>query len=206
MKLYQGRSSSASWRVRWALALKKIDHETVWLDPSTGEHRVVLPSLNPLCTLPTLVLDDGRVLSESTAIIEWLDETYPAPRLLPQDPWLRAKARQLAQIVNSDIHPLQNRSVREAISHRSEGQAAWARRWIERGLAAYDVLLADSAGRFSVGDTLTIADLFLVPQVENGFRFGADLDAFSRVHAVCKACLDTAEARQTHPRLLSGGD
>lgn len=205
MKLYQGRSSSASWRVRWALALKKVDVEAVWLDPARGEHRKVLPSINPLCTLPTLVLDDGRVLSESTAIIEWLDETYPSPRLLPEDPWLRAKARQLAQIVNSDIHPLQNSSVREAISHSPEGQAAWARRWIERGLAAYEVLLADTAGRYSIGDTLSIADLCLVPQVENGFRFGANMESFSRVHAVCKACLDTPEAKQTHPRVLLDG-
>jgi maleylacetoacetate isomerase len=205
MKLYQGRRSSASWRVRWALALKALNYETVWIDIAAGEHRKLLPPINPLCTVPTLVLADGRSLSESTAIIEYLDELHPSPALLPSDPWQRARARQLAQIVNSEIQPLQNSGVRQAISHDADGQAAWARRWIERGLAAYETLLKQSAGRFSVGDTLSVADLFLLPQVENGHRFGADLTPFKRIDAVCKACLDTPQARATHPRLMMDG-
>ena len=156
--------------------------------------------MNPLFALPTLVLDDGTVLTESVAILEWLEETHPAPPLLPKDPLARAHVRELVQLVNSGIHPLQNSSVMAAISDDPETKRAWAARWIERGLTAYEAHLQRSPpGRFSVGDTLTMADLFLTPQVRNAERHGADLSACPRVRAVHAACLETPEARATDP-------
>ena len=199
MMLYEGWRSSASWRVRWALALKQISYQSVLVDIEAGEHLTVLASLNPLRTVPTLEFDDGRVLTESVAIIEWLDETCPGPHLLPQDPYARARVRELVQIVNSAIHPLQNTAVRKAISSDAEAQRAWMRPWIERGLGGYEAHVRDDAGRFSVGDELTMADLYLVPQVRNAERHGADISGCRRVLEIYAACMELPEARRTDP-------
>lgn len=200
MRLYQGWHSSASWRVRWALAIKQLAYESVWLDIAAGEHLRVLGDKNPLLTVPTLELAPGDVLSESVAIIEWLDELYPARPLLPVDARQRARVRELVQLVNADIHPLQNTIVRKAISPDAEAQRAWCARWIERGLRAYETQLARHGGAFSVGDELSMAELFLVPQVQNALRFGADLASCPRVEALFTACMALPEARATHPR------
>jgi maleylpyruvate isomerase len=199
MLLYEGWRSSASWRVRWALALKRVPYQRQLLDIATGEHLGVLAAVNPLRTVPTLVLDDGRVLTESVAIIEWLDELHPTPRLLPGDPWARARVRELVQLVNADIHPLQNTIVREAISPDPELQRAWARRWITRGLDSYEILVRERGGRFSVGDELTMADLYLIPQLRNVERFGGDPATWPRLVAIYEACMATSEARSTDP-------
>jgi maleylacetoacetate isomerase len=200
MKLYQGWHSSASWRVRWALAIKQLTYESVWLDIAAGEHLHVLAGRNPLLTVPTLELAPGDVLSESVAIIEWLDEVYRSPPLLPGDARERARVRELVQLVNADIHPLQNTIVRRAISPEADTQRAWCARWIERGLRAYEAQLALHGGPFSVGDQLTMAELFLVPQVQNAKRFGVELTACPRVEALFRVCLALAEAQATHPR------
>jgi len=200
VKLYQGWQSSASWRVRWALALKRVEYDAVFVDVASGEHQAVLAPLNPMLQVPTLELDDGRILAESVAIIEWLEETIPAPPLLPDDPLRRARARQLVQLVNAGIHPLQNTMVRKVLSPDDEVQRAWARRWIERGLAAYETHVRAEPGRFSLGDQITMADLYLVPQVLNAERFGADVSACERVLAIYAACMETEEARRTRPQ------
>jgi len=200
MRLYQGWQSSASWRVRWALALKKVPYDGVFVDVQTGEHHAVLAPINPMHQVPTLELGDGRVLTESVAIIEWLEETIPEPRLLPADPFERAHARELVQLINSGVHPLQNTITRLAVSSDRDEQNRWASRWIERGLAAYEAHLAQRSGRFSLGDEVTMPDLFLVPQVGNAQRHRADISGLPRVQAVCAACLETPEARDTQPR------
>ena len=199
MKLYEGWRSSASWRVRWALALKQISYDSVLVDIEAGEQFTALASLNPLRAVPTLELDDGRVLTESVAIIEWLDETCPGPPLLPRDPFARAHVRELVQIVNSGIHPLQNTAVRKAISPDADAQRAWMCPWIERGLRAYEGHVQNNAGRFSVGDELTMADLYLVPQVRNAERHGADISGCRRVLTIYAACLELPEVRRTDP-------
>jgi maleylacetoacetate isomerase len=199
VKLYEGWRSSASWRVRWALALKRVPYRSVFVDIAAGEHVAVLAPVNPMRQVPSLELSDGRVLTESVAIIEWLDETIPDPPLLPADPFLRARTRELVQIVNADIHALQNTITRLAISDDPEVQRAWACRWIERGLAAYEAHARTLAGRFSIGDRLGMADLFLAPQVRAAERHGADLSACPRVLAIYQACLETPEARATQP-------
>lgn len=200
MRLYQGWQSSASWRVRWALALKRVEVEAVYLDVAGGEHLTALAPVNPMRQVPTLELDDGRILTESSAIIEWLDETIPEPPLLPADPLGRARARQLAQLVNAGIHPLQNTQVRLAISSDEEAQRAWCRRWIERGLRAYDEHVRGEPGPFSLGERITLPDLFLAPQVLNAERFGADVTGCARVLEIYRACMATEEARRTRPQ------
>jgi maleylacetoacetate isomerase len=192
MKLFDGITSSASWRVRWGLALKKVDYERVPIDVAAGEQHGVP---NPMHQVPTLVLDDGRILTESVAILEWLEETIPTPPLLPGDALDRARVRELVQLVNAGIHPLQNSSVRSSVP---DG-AAWARRWIARGLEAYEAHLQRTPSRFSFGDTITMADLFLVPQVRNAARFALDIGHLTRVREVYERCMETPEARATAP-------
>jgi maleylacetoacetate isomerase len=200
MKLYEGWRSSASWRVRWALALKRVEYQSVMVDLETGEHHTRLAAVNPMHQVPTLQLDDGRTLTESVAIIEWLDETIPEPRLMPAEPFARARVRELVQVINSGIHPLQNSITRLAVSPDPEIQRAWMSRWIERGLRAYEAHVAGERGRFSLGDRLTMADLYLVPQVKNAERHRADISGCQRVHDIYAACLETPEAQATQPR------
>jgi maleylacetoacetate isomerase/maleylpyruvate isomerase len=199
LTLHEGRTSSASWRVRWGLALKRIPYRSAVVDIAGGEHLTALAALNPMRQVPTLELDDGRVLTESVAILEWLDETHPDPPLLPADPFERARVRALVQLVNAGIHPLQNTQVRKAISDDAEAQRAWAARWIERGLRALEEHVAGSGGRFAVGDEVTMADLYLAPQVRNAYRFGADVGGCPRVIAVYEECMETPEAQATAP-------
>jgi maleylpyruvate isomerase len=199
MKLYQGWHSSASWRVRWALAWKGLAYESHWLDIAAAEHHAVLEPINPLLSVPTVKLDDGDVLYESVAIIEWLDETYPERPLLPLDAKQRAHVRMLVQLVNADIHPLQNTRVRKAVAQDELGQKRWAARWIEQGLRAYEAHLRQHSARFSVGDELSMAELFLVPQTLNAARFGADIRDCTRVLQIYEACLQLPEVIATHP-------
>jgi maleylacetoacetate isomerase len=182
--------------------LKGISYESVLLDLELGEQHTVLASKNPMHQVPTLELDDGQLLTESVAIIEWLDETHPEPALLPKDPLMRARARALVQIVNAGVQPLQNTIVRKAISSDADAQRAWVCRWIERGLSAYEAHVRGHAGRFSLGDRLSMADLYLVPQVRNARRHGADISACPHVLAIYDACMDLPEARATDPEVV----
>jgi maleylpyruvate isomerase len=205
MKLYEGPRSSCSWRVRWALALKQVEYQSVVIDIASDEHLVRMAPLNTMKQVPTLELDDGRVMTESVAIIEWLDEIYPDPPLLPRDPWLRAHARELVQIVNAGTQPMQNTSVQKAVSPDPEVRRQWCQRWIERGLTAYEAHVRRSAGRFSIGDQLTMADLFAVPQVRNAERHGADLSSCTKLQQIYVTCLTTPEAVATDPARLFPG-
>lgn len=208
--LYHYWRSSSSWRVRWALAIKRVDFESVAVNLLAGEqlsdeHR----ARNPMGHVPALALDGG-VLAESVAIIEYLDETVPSPALFPRDPWRRARVRQLVELVNSGVQPLQNLAVLRRHSGDAEEQGAWARHFNERGLAAYERVLEfiereqGGPGRFSVGDELTAADLFLVPQMYSARRFGVDVSAFPRCLAVERAALATEFAAGALPENQPG--
>lgn len=208
--LYHYWRSSSSWRVRWALAIKGVEYESVPVNLLAGEQgSVEHRARNPIGHVPTLVID-GRCLSESVAIIEYLEEIVPDPPLYPRDPWARARVRQLVELVNSGIQPLQNLAVLRQHSSDPGVQQSWARYFNERGLAAYEALLAIVAaeqggpGRFSVGDTLTAADLFLVPQVYSARRFGVDVSRFPRVLAVEAAALATEHADGARPERQPG--
>jgi maleylpyruvate isomerase len=184
MKLYGYFRSSASYRVRIALNLKRIEVEHVFRHLRRGEQNTPdYLSLNPQGLVPTLTLDDGRALTQSLAIIEWLEETFPLPALLPKDTFARAKVRASLAIA-ADIHPLQNLRVLSrvvAISKSEEAAAQWAA-WVnQEGLAACEKMLSCEPGPFCFGPAASLADICLVPQLANARRFGVDVAGFPRL-------------------------
>ena len=204
--LYHYWRSSASWRVRWALAIKGVAFDAVGIDLVAGEQTAAAhQARNPIGRVPALVLADGRSLGESVAILEWLDETIPAPALYPEDPWQRARTRQLVEIVNAAMQPLQNISVLRRLSPDGPVQRAWSAHFNELGLGAYEALLTQIAaegggnGPFSVGDALTAADIFLVPQVYSARRFHVDVSRYPRVLAAEEAARATVHAEVARP-------
>jgi maleylacetoacetate isomerase len=196
--------SSSSWRVRWALAHKGVAYESNAIDLLKGaQSDSSYVEKSPMGLVPCLVVD-GRALTESVAILEWLEQTHPTPALYPTDAWARARVRQLVEFVNSGTQPLQNLGVNRHYSTDGEKQKEWARHWIVRGLSALERELAiveqeGLAGRFAVGDALTAADLYIAPQLYNARRFAVDLAAYPRVVAVEAAALATDSAQQSHP-------
>lgn len=212
--LYQFWRSSASWRVRWALAIKGIEAEIVPVDIGRGEHEAEPHrARSPLGRVPALRID-GRVLSESVAIIEYLEQTRPTPALYPVDPWRRARARQVVELVNSGIQPLQIGGVKDRVSPDPAVQEAWVQHFASRGLAALERLLADIAaetleetgveGPFCLGRRLSVADLFLVPQVAHSRRSGVQLSDFPRILAAEAAALATPGADAVRPERQPG--
>ena len=185
MKLHGYFRSSASYRVRIALNLKGVSAEHLPHHLRKGEQCApAYLAINPQGLVPTLQADAGEILTQSLAIIEWLDETHPEPPLLPKDPLRRARARAFAMVLACDTHPVQNLKVLARLRQLGlpEQQvtewAAWANR---EGLAACEKLIADEPGPFCFGAAPSIADLCLVPQLANARRFGVDLAAFPRL-------------------------
>lgn len=206
MKLHGFFRSGSSHRLRIALNLKGLGFETVPVDLRREEHLGdAFRALNPQQLVPALALDDGSVLIQSPAIIEWLEETHPTPPLLPADAALRQRARALAAIVGCDIHPVNNRRILETLRHDFGADEAaikrWCGHWIAAGFDAIEALLAaDTArGRFCVGDAPTLADVYLVPQVESARRFQVDLSRWPRIAAVEAACLELDAFRRAAP-------
>jgi maleylpyruvate isomerase len=185
MKLHGYFRSSASYRVRIALNLKGLQAEQLPHHLRKGEQRdPVYLAINPQGLVPTLEDDAGVILTQSLAIIEWLDETHPEPPLLPTEALLRAKVRAFADVLACDTHPLQNLKVLARLRELGlpeEKVTAWAG-WANReGLAACEKLVANEPGPFCFGAAPTIADLCLVPQLANARRFGVDVNAFPRL-------------------------
>lgn len=181
MKLYNYWRSSCSWRVRIALAYKNIDYEyvAVHLVQAGGEqYGAAYRAINPMAEVPALVFREGnrqRVLSQSLAIIEYLEEAYPTPALLPSDPFDRATVRQLAHVIHAGIQPLHNLVVLNHAAHHGLDKVEWAKHFIRRGLLALEQNATRTAGRVLVGDEVSIADLCLVPQLAAARRFEVDL-------------------------------
>eukprot|EP00731_Ephydatia_muelleri_P028289 Em0019g1162a len=178
--------SSCSWRVRIALAMKGIEYEYRAVN-LVNNHQLedAYASLNPQCVVPTLEID-GQVMTQSLAIIEYLDETKGPPYLLPRDdPVLRQKVRAVTNVIACDIQPIQNLKVLKYVG--DDKKAEWARYWIERGLQGLEKLLVKTAGKYSVGDEVTLADLCLVPQMYNAVRFKVDLTPFPTINRVTAA-------------------
>jgi maleylpyruvate isomerase len=195
MILYGYGLSSATFRVRIALALKQVPHGTVVKNLRVGEHRLGdFLALNAQGFVPALGLDDGAVLTQSVAIMEYLDEVYPDPPLLPADPVARARVRAICQTITSDVHPLNNlrvlRYLEEKFSLDKASRDAWYRHWIQTGFDALERSLANDerSGRFCHGDSVTLADLCLVPQVFNARRFSVDLHSYPKIVAIDAAC------------------
>jgi len=206
MKLHGYFRSSASYRVRIALNLKGLSADHLPHHLRRGEQRdPAYLAINPQGLVPTLQDDTGAIITQSLAIIEWLDETYPEPPLLPKEPLRRAKVRAFAMALACDTHPVQNLKVLARLrelglpEEQVTGWAAWANR---EGLAACERLIAGEPGPFCFGAAPTMADLCLVPQLGNARRFGVDVEAFPRLRKAeaatknIKAFSDAAPERQ----------
>jgi maleylpyruvate isomerase len=185
MKLHGYFRSSASYRVRIALNLKGLSADHLPHHLRKGEQCApAYLAINPQGLVPTLQNDAGAVITQSLAIIEWLEETHPTPPLLPKDPLRRAHVGAFALVLACDTHPVQNLKVLARLrqlglpEEQVTGWAAWANR---EGLAACETLIAGETGPFCFGDAPTMADLCLVPQLANARRFGVELDAFPRL-------------------------
>lgn len=207
MQLYNFFRSGTSHRLRIALNLKGLDYDYVPVDLRTEEHLgAAFKTLNPQGLVPALV-DDGQVLTQSPAIIEWLEERYPTPPLLPADPENRARVRAMAAIVGCDIHPVNNRRIleylRKTLGCDEAAVLAWCGTWIHVGFDALETLLAADRhrGNFCFGDSPTLADVYLVPQVESARRFNVDLTLYPNIVAIDKACGELEAFRRAVPSL-----
>lgn len=196
MKLIGYFRSSAAFRVRIALNLKGIAVEHASRHLRKGEQSSAdYVAINPQKLVPALVLDDGQVLTQSLAIMEYLEETHPEPPLLPKDPVGRARVRSLSLIVSADIHPIQNLRVmaylRQKFEQTEESAFGWSRHWIETGFDAYESTLrqGSATGTFSHGDQPTMADMCLVPQVFNATRFKVDMKRYPTIQRIYDACM-----------------
>ena len=207
MKLHGYYRSSASYRVRIALNLKNLHADTAYVHLSRNGGEQFTPafsSLNPQQLLPVLE-DGGAVLTQSLAIIEYLDETQAGQKLLPADALGRARVRQLAMVCACDIHPLNNLRVLNyltgSLALSQEQKNAWYQHWTQLGLAALEAELANSplTGRFCHGDTPTLADCCLVPQVYNALRFQCDLAPYPVIRRIVAHCEALPAFRQAHP-------
>ncbi len=204
MKLYSYFRSSAAYRVRIALNLKGLAYEIVPVHlVKDGGHnkRPEYRAVNPQMRVPTLVTASGDVLLQSLAIIEYLEETHPDPPLLPKEPAARAHARALADIVACDIHPLNNIGPLRYLKHEMHQEQGaidtWYRHWVITGFEALEALV--HPGPYACGDTVTIADVFLVPQVNNARRLKAPLEKFPKIVGIESACLKLAAFDRARP-------
>ncbi|HEY7231146.1 MAG TPA: maleylacetoacetate isomerase [Pseudolabrys sp.] len=194
MKLYTYFRSSAAYRVRIALNLKGLSYEMVpiHLTKDGGQqHTSQYRSINPQARVPSLEVSGGTILTQSLAIIEYLDETHPEPPLLPADPLGRAKVRAIAQLIACDIHPLNNlialQYLRRQLKHEQAEIDTWYHHWIIEGFTALETMLGP--GPYACGSSVTLADICLVPQVANARRLKVPLDRFPKIVAADAACL-----------------
>lgn len=196
MKLYNYSRSSASFRVRIAANLKGITYEYASVNLMKGESRTLAyEALNPQGKVPSLE-DDGHLITQSMAICEYLEEKHPNPPLLPRDPAGRARVRSIALAVACEIHPVGGGRAQgylaTVLKANKDQCAEWGRHWILEGFGAIEKILAGSAqtGRFCHGDTPTLADAFVVPQVYNALLTKVDLTQFPTIHRIYEVCLE----------------
>ena len=205
MNLHSFFRSGTSHRLRIALNLKGLAYNYVAVDLRREEHlSEAFRAVNPQGLVPALEID-GQIKTQSPAIIEWLEERYPTPALLPQDADQRAHVRALAAVVGCDIHPLNNRRVLEYLRHQFKADETaintWCATWISAGFDALEALLkADSQrGRFCFGESPSLADVYLVPQVESARRFKVDMTQWPLIAAVEAACMQLDAFKQAAP-------
>jgi maleylpyruvate isomerase len=196
--------SSASYRVRIALSLKGLSAVQVTHHLRKGEQRSPeYLQINPQGLVPSLIMDGGNTLTQSLAIIEWLEETYPEPALLPADRDERARVRAFALAIACDVHPVQNLKVLQHLRglNLSEEQVSEWAAWVNRdGLAACEALLANSPGPFCLGASPTVADICLVPQLANARRFNVDVSTYPRLLQADRSANEIAAFKLAAPQ------
>ena len=210
MKLFSYWRSSAAWRVRIALNLKNLPYSTEPVHLVRGEQRAeAYRQVNPNAVVPALQLDDGTVLTQSLAIIEYLEERHPSPPLLPSDPVGRASVRAAAQLIACDVHPINNLRVvdhlKSRLGHTADEATAWMRYWMRTGLETY-LCSIDGTGRFSFGDTPTLADLCLIPQLFNARRWGMDFAGLERLVEIDGAAASLPAFQAARPEVQTDAD
>jgi maleylacetoacetate isomerase len=191
MKLYSFFRSSAAYRVRIALSLKGVSYETLSVHLRKGAHlEDTYRKLNPQARIPSLQLDDGTMITQSPAIIEYLEEKYPKPPLLPQNAEQRAQIRAIAAIIACDIHPLNNLSalnyLRKEFLQDDAAIDKWYAYWVIDGFKAVEKMIAPAP--YAFGEDVTLADVYIMPQIYNARRFNVPLQDFPKLAAVAKAC------------------
>jgi maleylacetoacetate isomerase len=198
--LYSYFRSSCSWRVRIVLAWKGIDHEQKAVnlmkdggDQFTEEYMKV----NPIAQVPALVID-GHTLIQSTAIIEYLEETVPNPPLLPSEPYRRAKVREIVECIAQGIQPLQNLAV--LVMHEEDKRTQIAQKVINTGFKALETILKESSGKYCLGNDVSFADCYLIPQIANARRFGVDMNPFPTIVRIEEELNKLSAFQVSHPR------
>ncbi len=200
--LYHYWRSSSSWRVRWCMGVKGLEAKYVAIDLLKGEQRSSeFLKKNPAGHVPALEVD-GVFYQDSMAMLEWLEESFPLPRILPKKSVDKMYVRSLAYIISSGTQPLQNLEMLKYHSDDPVKQKAYAAHWIRNGLAAYEGMLHNNKkhiGKYSFGDNVTMADLCLIPQCYNAKRFDVSLDAFPLIKKINEYCLTLKECKATSP-------
>ncbi len=205
IELYNYFRSSASYRVRIALNLKGLSfvYRPVHLIKDGGEqNQKPYREVNPAGEVPTLI-DDGFVISQSMAIIFYLDDKYPEPRLIPVEPKAKAKVIQLCEAVNAGMQPLQNLKVLQELESRfgvdQGGKDAWVQRWVTAGFESMEKALEKTSGTYCFSDHITAADCFLIPQVFTAKRFNVDMSNYPNISRINETCLNLDAFKKAHP-------
>jgi maleylacetoacetate isomerase len=207
VKLYTFFRSSTSYRLRIALAWKKLAYEPVYTSLPEMKHKEpAYLKLNPQGLVPALLSDEGKVYTQSMAMIEWLDERYPEPPLMPRDAEEKWYVRAVSQIIGCDIHPLNNTRVLKYLKSAyglddAHVNGDWYRHWIAEGFVGLEGFLAHEkrTGRYCLGDSVTMADVCLVPQVFNAQRFNCDVADYPTVMAIFERCMKLPAFSETQP-------
>ncbi len=203
LTLYSAWRATAPYRVRIGLALKGFSYDYVPIDLMKGEQREpAYRAVNPQGLTPALDIGDGDALTQSLAILEWLDETHPEPAILPRSPLDRQRVRAMALIIACDIHPLNNTRVGRALNKlgvSADDNRAWIHRWITDGFDTLEPMVAKYGQGFAFGDAPTLADCCLIPQVYSANRYELDLAAWPAIRAVNDRALEHPAFKTAHP-------
>ena len=202
LTLYSAWRATSAYRVRIALNLKGLAYDYAPVDLLAGEqHKAAYRAVNPQRFVPALDVD-GRILTQSMAILEWLEETHPEPALLPKDAWDRQTVRAMCGIIASDIHPLNNTRVGRALGAMKvadDDQKTWIQRWINDGFQVLEPMIAEYGAGWAFGDAPTLADCCVIPQVYSAIRYAVDLEPFPAIRAVTEKAAEHPAFAAAHP-------